>query len=184
MRFTFLRPARRSLLDRLRDIEIDSRMQRAVTIFIITVGVIVFADGIEQIRLSQAHVTEHDRIVRLESDERHMVELRAAADTVAKLSSAAASVRATQRSGDRKAAELSEIAASLPDHVWLTSIHESVSGLVLRGGARTYALIGEAMERLAHRRTANAPVLVSSGVRDNLHPDVLEYEVHLQEGAQ
>lgn len=184
MRFTFLQPARRSLLDRLREIEIDARMRRAITIFTITIGVVVFAEGVEQVRLSQAHAIERDRIANLQNDELRMVDLRIAANAVAKLSSAAASVRATQLSGDRKAEELSEIAASLPEHLWLTSIHEDVSGLILRGGARSYALVGDAMEHLAHGRTTNSPVLVSSGVRDNLHPDVLEYEVRLQEYAQ
>jgi len=184
MRFTFLQPPRRSLLDRLGDIEIDARMRRALAILIVTIGIVVFAEGVEQIRLSQAHAMERDRIARLQNDERRMVDLRTAAEVVAKLSSAAASVRATQRSGDREAAELSEIAASLPDHLWLSSIHEDAAGILLRGGAKSYALIGDAMERLARGRTMNSPVLISSGVRDNLHPDVLEYEVRLQEHAQ
>ena len=180
-RFNFLEPSRRSPIDRLRDIEIDAHMRRAFAVFIAALGVAVFAGGVEQVRLSQAHAIERDRSARLENDERRMLNLRAASNTVAKLSSVAAKVRATQHSGDREAAELTEIAASLPEHLWLTAVHQDASGLVIRGGARSFALIGNAMERLARARMVSAPALLSSEVRDNLHPDVLEYEVRLQE---
>jgi Tfp pilus assembly protein PilN len=181
MRFNFLQPKQLSPLDRLRNIEIDARMRKAFALGVIMIGVAVFAGGVEQVRLSQARAIERDRTARLQNDEQRMVDLRAASDTVARLSAVAASVRATQRSGERKAAELTEIAASLPEHLWLTSIRQDASGLVIHGGARSYALIGDAMERLSRGRTANAPVLLSSGVRDNLHPDSLDYEIRLQE---
>lgn len=181
IRFNFLEPSRRSPIDRLRDIEIDAHMRRAFAVFIATLGLLVFAGGVEQARLSQSRAIERDRSARLENDERRMLDLRSASDTVAKLSAVAANVRAVQRSGDHKAAELTEIAAGLPEHLWLTAIHQDASGLVIRGGARSYALIGDAMERLARARMVSAPVLLTSGVRDNLHPDSLEYEVRLQE---
>jgi Tfp pilus assembly protein PilN len=161
--------------------EIDAHTRRAFALFMIVLGVAVFTGGVEQVRLSQARAVERDRSARLQNDERRMLDLRTASQTVTKLSNTAAKVRATQHSGDREEAELAEIAASLPEHLWLTTVHQDASGLLIRGGARSFALIGEAMERLARARMVSSPTLLSSEMHDNLHPDVLEYEMRLQE---
>jgi hypothetical protein len=150
----------------------------------LTIGAIVFAEGAELARLAQARALERLRTERLQNDERRMAGVRAAYDAVAKLSAAASLARATRRSGDRIASELAEIAASLPPHLWLTALHQDADGTTLDGEAENYALIGDAMRRLAQANTVRNPVLVSSGMRDALRPDDVAYEIRVQERAR
>jgi Tfp pilus assembly protein PilN len=180
-RFTFLQSPERSLLERLREIDIDRPTRKALSILSVAVGLLVFGCGVEQIRLAQAHALERDSSALLRQDERSILAMRAAAETVAKLATLAHSVRDIHQSGERKAAELTEIAARLPEHVWLTSIREDQEGLLIQGGAQSYARVGLAMSNLERAERVRTPILISSSMLDALHPDAIAYEMHLEE---
>jgi Tfp pilus assembly protein PilN len=172
------------LYERCRNIEVDEATRGALTALSIAVGIIIFSSGIEQVRLAQARASTHDATERLREDELRMSSLREASDTVTKLARIARNVHAIQQSGERKAAELTEIANRLPEHLWLTALHQDGTEFLIQGSARSYAIVGDAMERLANARMVSNPTLLSSGIRDNLHPDEVEYELRLQERAR
>jgi hypothetical protein len=184
LRFNFLQTSAGSLYERLRNIEIDKATRTAVTALSVVVSIILFSSGIEQVRLAQARASTHDATERLHEDELRMSTLHEATDTVTKLARIARSVRAIQQSGERKAAELTEIADRLPEHLWLTALHQDGTEFLMQGNARSYTIIGDTMERLANARMVSNPILISSGIRDNLHPAEVEYELRLQERIQ
>jgi Tfp pilus assembly protein PilN len=184
LRFNFLQTRAGSLYERLRNMKIDEATRTALTALSIAVGIILFSSGIEQVRLAQARASMHDANERLHADELRMSTLHEATDTVTKLARIARSVRAIQQSGARKAAELMELADRLPEHLWLTSLHQDGTEFLMQGNARSYAIVGDAMERLANARMVSNPELLSSSIRDNLYPAEVEYELRLQERTQ
>lgn len=109
--------------------------------------------------------------------------MRASAQTVRKLSALQQKVSIIQNSGTLKALELTEIGNSLPEHAWLTSIHQDHDTLVIHGGAQSYAIVGEIMKNFARTRMLVSPMLFSSETLDPIHQHSVNYEIHVQERA-
>ncbi|HTV72425.1 MAG TPA: PilN domain-containing protein [Candidatus Acidoferrales bacterium] len=184
IRFNFLKSPETPFLERLRDVEFTAQTRHALVGLAMACSLVIFADAIEQARLLHAHATATAVADRYATDEQEMAGLRTSEETVRKLSALAASVHTVQNSGTLRAAEFAEIGDRLPEHLWLTSIHQDADGLLIDGGAQSYALIGEAIGSLEHARTVGDPILVSSGTIDVAHPGEVDYEVHLQEHLQ
>jgi Tfp pilus assembly protein PilN len=184
IRFNFLKTPGESPFARLRDLEFTQRTRHALVGLTMACALVIFADAIEQARLLHAHATATSNADRFATDQQAMAGLRTSEETVRKLSTLSHSVRDVQNSGTLRAAEFAEIGDRLPEHLWLTSIHQDPGGLLIDGGAQSYALVGEAMGRLEHARTVGNPILVSSGTLDASHPGEVDYEVHLQEHLQ
>jgi Tfp pilus assembly protein PilN len=183
-RFNFLKTPEQSPLARLRDLEITPRTHRALVGLAIACSLVVLADAVEQARLMHAHTIANADADRFSTEQEAMAGLRTAQETVQKLSALARSVHEVQNSGTLRAAEFAEIGDRLPEHLWLTSIHQDQDGLIIDGGAQNYAVVGEAIGRLQHARMVGDPILVSSGTLDTAHPGEVDYEVHLQEHLQ
>lgn len=183
-KFNFLKAPGESPLERLRDIEVTAGTRRALVGLTLACSLVIFADGVEQARLLHAHAAERANADRFAGDQQDMAGLRSAEETVQKLSALARSIHEVQNSGTLRAAEFAEIGDRLPDHLWLTSIHQDQDGLVIDGGAQNYAVVGEAIGRLQHAKMVGDPILVSSGTLDTAHPRQVNYEVHLQEHLQ
>jgi Tfp pilus assembly protein PilN len=184
IRFNFLKAPEPPLFARLRDLEITAHTRHALVGLAIACSLVLFTDAIEHARLLHAHAVADANADRLATDQQAMAGLRTSEETVQRLSALSQSVHDVQNSGTLRAAEFAEIGDRLPEHLWLTSIHQDPDGLIIEGGAQNYAVVGEAIGRLQHAKMVGNPILVSSGTLDMAHPGEVDYQVHLQEHLQ
>jgi len=184
MRFDFLHSPRPLAVQRILQLRVPERFQRAALAVCFSLAVVGGAWIIEACRLREA--------LRIEAEYQRRYDLSAAAvrradvyyARVRALAELDKQVRSIAFSGDLDARTLAEIADVLPAHAWLTGIAHDPTGLSLAGEAKDLAVVGGVMRSLMHARHLRAPSLVSAAlVKDDARSAVMNYQIHVERSA-
>lgn len=184
--FNFLEDAPVPLSARLAEFELGAAGRRALLGLFFSVVCLALAVGVERLRLSNSFELERRQEARLQNADESVRALRISLETVARLSAVARRVRSMQASGAGRAREIAEIAASLPQDVWLTSLARDDGGVTLKGGARDFAALGRTIARLSAIPAFAKAQLIGSRLRDpeRFETSAVDFELNLQERAR
>lgn len=183
--FNFLEADPASRAARLAKLDVGARGRRALAALLLATILLALGAGVERLRLGHALAAAQREEARLARAEEAASALRTSVATVERLSAVSRALRDVQASGEKRARALAEIAARLPEDVWLGSLECGDAGATLKGGARDYEALGDAIARLSKARAYATPVLVASRLHDsdwNAGASV-DFELRLQERA-
>ncbi len=180
--FNYLRSARPEWLRRSVEIHVPERLHAPLFGVLSAIAVIGGAWGIENYRLSAAQGIELSYRQKFEISDRALRKTKIYYHQVETLVALDLRVRSIVASGDSDARCLAEIANSLPEHTWLTSISRDESGISLEGGARNLRLVGNVLRGLIHAHDLRNPTLMSARViSERPNANIVKYVLHVDE---
>ncbi len=183
--FNFLEADPASRAARLAKFGFGARARRTLAALLLAAILLAAGAGIERLRLGYASAAALRGEARLARADEAMRGLRTSVATVERLSAVSRALREVQASGEKRARAIAEIAARLPEKVWLGSLECDDTGATLKGGSRDYEALGDAIARLSKAQAYAMPVLVASRLHDsdwNAGSSV-DFELRLQQRA-
>jgi Tfp pilus assembly protein PilN len=159
IRFNYLDPARRSIFDRLADLEIRPATRYALAGLFLTVA-LCFAIGIYQMReLAQALRDEDVAKLHARVADNAMRSARRRAGELHQLYELDQVVRSMHASGPRHAALILDIGNRLPSTMRIAQIGNDGAGIVVTGESTDYRSVSEALLALQRAGFVTAPHL-------------------------
>lgn len=180
IKFDYLRSARPKIIQRVLDGRIPPELHAPMFALAAAIAIVASVWLVENYRLRAAVAVETACRQEYDRSRFEMSQARVMYASVGRLAALAKEVRSIQSSGDDEAARFADIGNHLPQHVWLTSISSSQTGLTLSGKAGNLAALGIAMAALSHGQRNYAPALLSArGEEHSSRVGPLQYQLQL-----
>lgn len=178
--FNFLRSSRPEWICRVLDFRVPDRFHAALMALGAAAGSVGGAWIIDNHRLNAARRIETEYRQRFDRSAQALHSTNLYFADVQRLAALDARVREIELSGELDARRLAAIAASFPQHTWITNISRDSTGISLDGQADNLRIVSAVLRNLMREKIIRDPILVDAHTTSVQNTrDIIQYTIHV-----